>query len=254
MGFCNFHMFRYRVGSVRWGGSDHSNHVIQVPFIFKVLELCDEGSKISLRPISCGKIWQESIGEVKIYIRTWEPCENQARKVGNSPFGSVFDCFSTLNPGKYHISTGSVQVAIAASCHPLNLPTTYIIHKSLVRIDWWSRNGPSGSGIPPKSDENTLVGSEISPKNRKKNKKTKFLISGLYCIPVASVIILLSLLISKTNFRNTQCSIWDQNRGCWIRNYQFFEPKSLEIPQNLHVTFMWRLRYRTIHKTCLRPT
>ena len=69
-----------------------------------------------------------------------------------------------------------------------------------------------------------------SARKIEKIEKTKFLISGLYCIPVASVIILLSLLISKTNFRDTQCSIWDQNRGCWIRNYQFFEPKSLEIP------------------------
>ena len=40
----------------------------------------------------------------------------------------------------------------------------------MVRIDWWSRNGTSGSEIPPKSDENTLVGSEISPKNRKNRK------------------------------------------------------------------------------------
>ena len=35
------------------------------------------------------------------------------------------------------------------------------------------------------------------------------------------MVILLSLLLSNTNFCNTKCSIWDQNRGCWIRNYCF---------------------------------
>ena len=45
-----------------------------------------------------------------------------------------------------------------------------------------------------------------------------FLFSDLYCTPIGSVTILLSLLSSKINFRHTRCSVGDQNRGWWIRN------------------------------------
>ena len=51
------------------------------------------------------------------------------------------------------------------------------------------------------------------PIKSKKNKSSIFLMSGLYCTRTGSVIILLSLLTSKTNFHHTRCSISDQDRG-----------------------------------------
>ena len=141
--------------------------------------------------------------------------------------GSETTSFSSLNHWKSHKSTRNVYVAIVPST---KLASYVIKHKNIVRIECWSRNGASGSGTASKSGR--LDQKSVRKIEKIERKKTKFLISSLYCIPVASVIILLSLLISKTNFRNTQCSIWDQNRGCWIINYQFFinfKPNSLEI-------------------------
>ena len=50
-----------------------------------------------------------------------------------------------------------------------------------------------------------------------KIKISIFLMSGLYCTRTGSVIILLSLLTSKTYFHRARCSILDQDRGWWIR-------------------------------------